>query len=279
MSAYWSRVAQKRPYCLICPTTTSEVAQTLKAIVRSSECKFAVRSGGHTAWGASAIEDGITIDLGGMNATTYDVTTGLASIQPGARWEEVYSVLEPLGVNVAGGRDGDVGVAGLLLGGGISWYSPRYGFACDQVHNFEIVLADGSVVNANKQDNADLWQVLKGGTFNFGIVTRFDMFTFPAERLWGGVLVSDSSTGPAQLRALTNFNDKLKDNPDSSFVLLWNYAPPLGRTAITRFAVNTCGVAAPPELEETLAIPKIFGDPKMSTVTGFAHDCIQPYGY
>jgi len=251
----------------------------VNAIVQTPGCNFAVRSGGHVAWGASAIDDGIAIDLGAMNSTTYNPETGLASIEPGARWENVYQVLEPQGVNVAGGRDGDVGVAGLLLGGGISWYSPRVGFACDQVQNFEIVLADGRVVNANEQENADLWQACKGGTFNFGIVTRFDMRTLPAEPVWGGVIVSDRSTGPAQLRALTNFNDKLESHPNSSFVLLWNYSPQLKSIVTSRFVVNTRGIEDPEELQETLAIPKMFGEPKISTILAFAQDCIQPYGY
>lgn len=32
----------------------------------------------------------------------------------------------------------------------------------------EVVLADGSIVNANNQTNTDLFWALKGGTNNFG---------------------------------------------------------------------------------------------------------------
>jgi FAD/FMN-containing dehydrogenase len=59
----------------------------------------------------------VTIDLGYLNDTRYDRHTGVARVQPGARWEHVYGVLEGEGVTVAGGRVGDVGVGGYLTGG------------------------------------------------------------------------------------------------------------------------------------------------------------------
>jgi FAD/FMN-containing dehydrogenase len=42
------------------------------------------------------------------------------------------------------------------------------------VENWEIVLGDGSVVNANSSSNADLWKAQKGGSGNLGFVTRID---------------------------------------------------------------------------------------------------------
>ena len=58
-----------------------------------------------------------------------------------------------------------MGVGGLTLGGGISYFSPRVGFTCDTVVNFEVVLADGGLVNANATHNSDLFRALKGGTY------------------------------------------------------------------------------------------------------------------
>ena len=63
---------------------------------------------------------------------------------------------------------GDVGVGGLLLGGGVSFLSAQFGFACDNVLNYEVVLADGSIVNANATSNTDLFWALKGGGNQFG---------------------------------------------------------------------------------------------------------------
>jgi FAD/FMN-containing dehydrogenase len=99
-------------------------------------------------------------------------------------------VAEAHGLGITGGRVSTVGVAGLTLGGGASFHSGRRGFACDDMLNYEVVLADGSVVNANKDENPRLWKALKGGGSNFGIVTRFDMAAFPAGDIYGGIALS-----------------------------------------------------------------------------------------
>jgi FAD/FMN-containing dehydrogenase len=56
--------------------------------------------------------------------------------------------------------------------GGLSYLSDLYGLACDNVVNFEVVLAGGKAVNANAQENQDLFWALKGGLNNFGTFLR-----------------------------------------------------------------------------------------------------------
>jgi len=63
---------------------------------------------------------------------------------------------------------GDVGVGGLTLGGGLSFLSAEYGLVCDNVVNYEVVLADASIVNANASSNSNLYWALKGGGNQFG---------------------------------------------------------------------------------------------------------------
>jgi FAD/FMN-containing dehydrogenase len=73
--------------------------------------------------------------------------------------------------------------------GGISAFSPSRGWACDNVVNFQVVLAFGEIVDANDSNEyADLSIVLKGGQNNFGVVTRFDLRTFRYGLYWGGRL-------------------------------------------------------------------------------------------
>lgn len=117
----------------------------------------------------------LTIATGYMNGTTYDVDTTIASVQPGARWGAVYDALDPFGVTAAGGRADVVGVGGFVTGGGYSFYAGTMGWACDAVHNFEVVLANGSVIDVNHNEHADLFQAMKGSSGNLGLVTRVDL--------------------------------------------------------------------------------------------------------
>ncbi|KAH8197723.1 hypothetical protein TruAng_008101 [Truncatella angustata] len=170
ISTYWSASAQLRPWCIVKPENTEEVSLALKTLTNANQgagsWHIAVRGGGHSFWpGANNIENGVTIDLGSLNFSTYDFNTGLASLGLGGSWAAAFSSLaDTYHVTVVGGREGHVGIGGFLIGGGNSYYTGKQGFGCDNVINFEVVLANGSVVNANASSNADLHKALKGGT-------------------------------------------------------------------------------------------------------------------
>lgn len=127
--------------------------------------------------------------------------------------------------------------------GGISFWSPRKGFVCDNILNYEVVLADGSIINANAEEHADLWLALKGGSSNFGIVTRFDIRTFPQGDIWGGTIIYDISTAALQFEAFSNFISS--NDYDEYAELIQNYAF-IGRTGF-QFAVNSIEYTKPVE--------------------------------
>lgn len=156
------------------------------AILEATKTKFAVRGGGHMPVPeAASISEGVLISTEKLN--TMRLTDGnIAQLGPGLRWAAVYDWISQYGRGIAGGRYGPVGVPGLLLGGGISYFGSQYGWATNTVSNFEVVLANSSIVNANAQINPDLFWALKGGSSNFGIITRFDIRTFPVTSVYGG---------------------------------------------------------------------------------------------
>lgn len=67
------------------------------------------------------------VDLQRLNHVTISADKLTVNIGPGNRWGNVYSVLDPQGLAVTGGRLATVGVGGLVTGGGLSHFSPRYG--------------------------------------------------------------------------------------------------------------------------------------------------------
>lgn len=100
------------------PKSTADVSVAVK-VLAYAQCKFAVKGGGHTPFkGAASITNGVTIDMTSINAVTLNAAKTQASIGAGARWGHVYGILQSQGVMVSGGRDSDVGIGGLVLGGG-----------------------------------------------------------------------------------------------------------------------------------------------------------------
>lgn len=154
-----------------------------------------------------------------MNATTYDESSQIASIQPGSTWGPVYETLAPYGVVAVGGRADVVGVGGFTTGGGYSFHTGVRGFACDNVRNFEVVLGDGSIVNANSEENADLWKALKGGSGNFGFVTRIDQEVWPSSPIYANLNSYSLDKKPAISAAYYDFVNAQDGEPESQMIL------------------------------------------------------------
>lgn len=244
VGSYFSKAAQIPPHCVFQPHDKYDVSTAVKALVAAEPepCQFAVRSGGHNSIpGASSISDGVNIDLGLMNSTTYHTENDTATVQSGALWGSVYSTLDELGVMVVGGRSASVGTGGLVLGGGNSFYAARKGLVCDNVAQFEIVLGNGEIVHANNQDRSDLFQALKGGGNNFGIVTAMDLKTFEGGPLWGGNVVYSQSAAPEILSEFVQFADKLVEDPYASLVTYDAFLPDMGEPMV----VNSLELARP----------------------------------
>ncbi|KAL2200173.1 hypothetical protein P885DRAFT_28222 [Corynascus similis CBS 632.67] len=270
--SYWSNSAKIRPAAIVRPQSVGEVAAALKALVGAGQ-PFAVRSGGHTNWaGSNNIEGGVTIDLGQLNSVVYDAASETASIGPGCRWKEVYAELHKYGRAVAGGREGNVGVAGLLLGGGSTFFTARRGFACDNVLAFEVVLADGTIARVDRDNHSDLFRALKGGSNNFGIVTKFTMTAIPCDKVWGGMTFLPKQVIPSAIEAITTFTDNVEKDPDSNLVAMFTHMPDFKDIVVATLYANVAGIEKPPAYEKWLALPEILNTVKMTSVSEMAFE-------
>jgi hypothetical protein len=247
------------PNCIVQPRNAKEVATAVKTLTVASilkPCQFAIRSGGHTPYaGASNIEDGVTIDLKYISAVKYDAKNSFVNVGPAARWNDVFTTLEPLGAIIPGGRSSTVGVGGLTLGGGISYFSPERGLICDNVLEFEVVLADGRIVTASNTSNPDLFTVLKGGNNNFGVVTNFKFQTFDYNGLWGGLVIYPNTTIQDQFKALVNFSNNISKNPKGSAIVMPVYQSSVGADLILNAYDYAEPTIRPDAYKEFLAIP------------------------
>ncbi|KAI9048410.1 hypothetical protein LZ554_007246 [Drepanopeziza brunnea f. sp. 'monogermtubi'] len=219
MEGFWSlQTTFDSPSCIIKPRSSQEVATTVQLFARLS-CKFSIKGGGHTPWrGAASISDGVTMDMTDMSDVALNADKTIARIEAGARFGKVYQVLEEQGMMVAAGRDQNVGIGGLALGGGLSWFMSTMGFVADGVVNFELVTGDGKIINANASSNADLFQGLKGGGNNFGVVTRYDLKTFEFGEMWGGFRIYTNATQDQQIDAFVNFTNNVQADPNANLI-------------------------------------------------------------
>ncbi|KAL2845530.1 hypothetical protein BJX68DRAFT_256724 [Aspergillus pseudodeflectus] len=219
-NAYWStQQVEAQPACIFVPAVDKHVS-ALVLISQLTKCPFAAKSGGHAAFtGSSNSDGGITVLFRDLNEVTLSEDRSVASIGPGNTWGDVYTALEPHGLAVVGGRVSDIGVGGLTTGGGISYHSNLYGWALDNVESFEVVIAIGAIVTASKTQHADLYWALRGGGNNFGLVTKFNLYTIPSPPLYGSTRVYTEDMFPAVVDAFINVaNNASRDGNAQQYV-------------------------------------------------------------
>ena len=138
---------------------------------------FAVKGGGHSAAGYALIAGGVVVDMSLMNASRVraEPATGepVLWVEAGAIFEQVYARLDKTNLILAGGGCSSVGLAGFMLGGGLSFLSRAFGLGSDNLLSMTLVAANGTVLRLSSTDPAvaDLWWAVRGGGGgNFGVV-------------------------------------------------------------------------------------------------------------
>jgi FAD/FMN-containing dehydrogenase len=213
----WNAMHADRPGLVARCSGTADVVDAVN-FARANNLLVAVRGGGHSVGGLSSISDGMLIDLSGMRGVQVDPERRLAHVQGGAVLGDMDRETQAFGLAAPGGRVSDTGVAGLTLGGGVGWLNNKYGLACDNLAQAQVVGADGQLRTASAEVNPDLFWAIRGGGGNFGIVTSFTFRLHPV-----GPIVAFAATfyaledAPALLRG---WRDYVQAAPDevTSFV-------------------------------------------------------------
>lgn len=121
----------------------------------------------------------------------------------------------------------------------------------------KVILANGTLVNANDEENPDLYTALKGGSNNFGIVIRFDITVFEQGDLWGGLITYPNSTTPQQIDALATFTDNIVNDPKGSVVSTWTYSGSSRQTSVTNVYAYTEATGGPEVFENFTRISPV----------------------
>ncbi|KAI4150904.1 MAG: hypothetical protein LQ340_003815 [Diploschistes diacapsis] len=274
-SYFAQQEAQLDPTCVFKPTSAQDVSKGVEALAvlnyAGPLCPFAIKAGGHhTVIGIANIHDGVTIDVAGLDEISLSADRSVISLGTGNRWINVSETLDPMNLAVTGGRVSGIGVGGFLTGGGISYFSPSRGWACDNVKNFEIVLASGKIVDANASSNSDLFKALKGGGNNFGVVTRVDMETFQLGPYWGGGIYYAQSEVQPLISAFTNFTTAAAD-AKANVILSIGYAAQAGYYAFVDESYLGA-VQNPPVYSEFVSIPQEFDTLRVDTLSDFTNE-------
>jgi len=202
------------PAVIIRPSTPEQVADALR-LAQEHALPVSVRSGGHGA-GAFRNPDGLVIDMAAFDDIEL-LPSGLVRVGTAATWGKVADALTPHGLVVTSGDTRDVGVGGLVLGGGMGWLVRSVGLTVDTLVSVELVTVDGRRLTASADTEPELFWALRGGGGNFGVATHFTFRPTALPSIVGGriSLARDGLTA-----TLAAWRDVMREAPDELSVTL-----------------------------------------------------------
>jgi FAD/FMN-containing dehydrogenase len=221
----WNAMIDRRPGIILRCAGVADIRQGVR-FARDHSLLLAIRGGGHNIAGSAVCEGGLMLDLSGMRGVRIDPTARRAYVDPGATLADFDHEAQAFGLAVPLGINSTTGVAGLTLGGGFGWLSRRFGMTIDALVSADIVTAEGELMHASADENADLFWAIRGGGGNFGVVTMFEFaLQEVGPQIYGGLVVLPLS----QARdALIKYRAASEQMPDELTVwAVLRLAPPL----------------------------------------------------
>ncbi len=251
----WNGAIDKRPAAIVFCISPDDVVRAVTH-ARAQGLIVAVRSGSHNVAGLSVCDDGMVIDLSRMKKIAVDPRRRTARAEAGLTLAEFDAATQAHGLATTMGVNGDTGIAGLTLGGGIGKLGRKHGLSCDNLIAAEIVTADGRLLRTSAGEHPDLFWALHGGGGNFGIVTAFEYRLHP---LGPALLVGSVLHAYDHAREAMRFYDKFSsDAPDEVSVDAALVTLPSGERA---FSISACYAGSPEAGEPVVAPLMKFGSP------------------
>src|ERR1700682_2138988 len=255
-------LVDKRPALIARCRGVADVVDAVE-LTRKLGLEVAVRGGGHNVAGRATIDGGLVIDLSPMKGIHVDPKGRTVRAQGGVTWAELNRETQLQGLAVTGGVVSTTGIAGLTLGGGLGWLMSKYGLALDNLVSAEVVTAAGEVLQASRDENADLFWALRGGGGNFGVATSLEYRLHAVGPTVTAGLIAHPFDRARDL--LRFFRDSTASLPDEHTIFgTLTHAPDGSGTKVAAMATCHCGSL---EAGEKAMRPlKRFGSPVLDAI-------------
>jgi len=210
----WNAAVDRHPAVVVRPTGVDDVAAAVR-FAREHDLVIAVRGGGHSVGGFSTCDDGMVLDLSAMRGVRVDPDGRTARVNGGSLLGDLDREAQGFGLACPVGVVSHTGVGGLTLGGGMGRLQRKHGFTIDNLLAVDVLTADGRLVHASEDENADLFWGMRGAGPNFGVVTSFEFRLHPI----GPQMVQGWAAHPIDRahELATMFRDFSRSAPDEVF--------------------------------------------------------------
>jgi FAD/FMN-containing dehydrogenase len=221
----WNATIDRRPALIVRCSGVADVRLAVE-LARERDIVVSVRGAGHHIAGRSVCDGGLVIDLSRMRGVRVDPDARVARVEAGATLRDLDHETQAFGLATPLGINSTTGVAGLTLGGGFGWLTRKLGMTADNLVAADVVTADGQLLHASEQHEADLLWGLRGGGGNLGVATSFELRLHPVgPQVHAGLVVHPFADARGVMRAWRDAMALAQD--DLTCWVVARQAPPL----------------------------------------------------
>ncbi|WP_141584083.1 FAD-binding oxidoreductase [Actinomadura sp. WMMA1423] len=209
--------AARRPWNLAVEQPVEAVVEAADADDVAALVRYAGKAGlgiaaqpnGHGATGRTG--GAILLRTRRLDGLEVDPAARRARVGAGVASGRLQAAAAPHGLTGLPGSSPVVSVAGVALGGGLSWFGRAHGWVADSVTAFEIVDADGHRRHVTADTDPGLFWALRGGGGDIAVVTSLKLALHPAPHLYGGRMLWPAEHAPEVMDAYRQITAEAPD--------------------------------------------------------------------
>lgn len=179
-SLWQMHVPNRHPDLIARPRSDKAISAVLE-YASGNGLQISCKSGGHNVAASFMRNSGVMLDLGEFNEIGMIDGSGKIWVGPSVWSWHLAQIIEPQGYTFPYCHCATVSMGGYLLGGGVGVNGDALGgIACHSVTALKIMIPDGTIVTADKNNNTDLFWLARGaGTGFFGVILAFQLQLYP----------------------------------------------------------------------------------------------------
>ena len=153
---------------IVAATSDADVAAAL-AYARATGLPVSAAGARHSMGGHAFRAGGVVIDMRGLNAIRLDPVARTIEVGAGATWHDIQNRIHPM-FAVKAMQSTDIFTVGGSIAVNAHGMDHQAGALMGSIRSMRVMLADGSIVTASRDQNADLFRHVVGGYGLFGIM-------------------------------------------------------------------------------------------------------------